>query len=263
MNGTNLAYELTGRGATVVFLHGFTLDLRMWDDQVTAFNRRFQVLRYDQRGFGRSDLPDHAVPYSPTEDLRALLVFLGISKVHLVGLSAGGALAIDFALAHPDSVDRIVLVDSALDGHTWSVGFRRSLFQIDELAGKEGVEAARDRWLSQPLFGPARENAELAKRLIEILQDYSGWHWLHENVAQGLNPRAATRLSSIRRPTLVVVGDRDLPDFRQISRRLAEGIPGALEIVVSSAGHLVNMETPDEFNRLVLGFLASGPSEPA
>ena len=94
-NGTRLYYEAAGAGHPVVLLHGFTFDTTMWDDQFLPLAQHFRVIRYDMRGFGRSDLPG-AESYSHVDDLKALLDHLGISQAHLVGLSKGGAIALDF-----------------------------------------------------------------------------------------------------------------------------------------------------------------------
>jgi len=260
VNGTHLVYELKGQGPVVILLHGFTLDLRMWDDQLPALLPPFRVLRYDRRGFGRSDLPEPGVQFSPVEDLRALLVYLGISKAHLMGQSAGGGFAVNFALEHPEFVDRIVLVDSALEGFRLSDGYSQSYDEIDKVAASLGVEAARALWLSHPLFAPAREQPEVANRLAAIVRDYSGWHWLHDSVSPRLDPPAAKRLGSIRHPTLVMAGQRDVPDHLEVTRLLAEGIPRAQEVVIPGAGHMLNLEAPTEFNRRVLEFLQSSPA---
>ncbi|MCI4333061.1 MAG: alpha/beta fold hydrolase [Thermoplasmata archaeon] len=264
VGGTHLCYDLHGEGPVVVFLHGFTLDLRMWEDQLPAFVPRFRVLRYDLRGFGRSDLPSVGAPYRPADDLRALLSSLGLSRVHLVGLSAGGAVALDFALEHPDLVGRLVLVDSALGGFEWSPAVVEGWDRIDRLAQADGVEAARQAWLADPLFEGARNRPEVRERLETILREYSGWHWLQESPSRGADPPAVQRLASVASPTLVLVGEHDLPDFHRIATVLAEGIPSARRVSVPGAGHMLNMEAPAEFNRLVLEFLDSpAPSRQA
>ena len=97
-----LYYEVAGAGPAVVFVHGFTLDTRMWDDQWTVFGERYRVVRYDLRGFGRSEA--EPVPYSDLDDLLALLNCLDIERAHLVGLSMGGMVLVHFALTHPRRV---------------------------------------------------------------------------------------------------------------------------------------------------------------
>ena len=96
VNGTRLYYETAGRGLEVVLIHGGLVDSRLWDAQVGPLSKRFRVVRYDLRGFGRSAAADG--PFSHLEDLRALLDFLKIERASLVGLSLGGIIAADFAL---------------------------------------------------------------------------------------------------------------------------------------------------------------------
>src|SRR5579863_9031077 len=113
-NGTNLYYEVMGEGHPLVLVHGGYMDRRMWDDQFAAFARHYRVIRYDVRGFGKSELPP--VPYTDRQDLHTLLSFLGIEKTYLVGLSLGGEIAIDFTLDYPDMVDALILVGSSISG---------------------------------------------------------------------------------------------------------------------------------------------------
>jgi 3-oxoadipate enol-lactonase len=119
VNDTHLCWEMAGQGQTVVLLHGFTLDSRMWDDQFLALAQHFQVIRYDLRGFGRSAVPT-AAPYAHEADLAGLLDQLGIAQAHLVGLSKGGAVALNFALTYPRRTASLVLIDAVLPGYAWS-----------------------------------------------------------------------------------------------------------------------------------------------
>jgi alpha/beta superfamily hydrolase len=107
INGTRLHYEIKGKGHTIVLIHGGLADSRLWDDQFTKFSKNFRVIRYDLRGFGKSDFPVGA--FSHVEDLYALLKFLKVEKVSLVGLSLGGIIAADFTLEHPETVEALVL----------------------------------------------------------------------------------------------------------------------------------------------------------
>lgn len=109
-----LYYEQVGKGPDVVLIHGFTLDRRMWDSQVPALAEHFRVTRYDVRGFGRS-IPVVG-PHDPTADLRSLLDHLKIRQAHIVGMSMGGSIAIDFALSQPERVARLVLIGADMSG---------------------------------------------------------------------------------------------------------------------------------------------------
>ena len=102
-NGAKIYYEVAGGGPPLVFVHGYALDRRMWDDQFEIFAPRYRVVRYDLRGFGRSGVPT-AAPFSNHDDLRRLFDVLGIERAHICGLSMGGGVTIDFALEYPDRV---------------------------------------------------------------------------------------------------------------------------------------------------------------
>ena len=108
VNGTQLYYEVAGEGQPLVLVHSGGFDRRLWDEQCTTFADHYQVIRYDVRGHGES--PPPTKPYSDAEDLDRLLQWLQVEKVHLVGLSLGGRIIIDFALAHPEMVDTLLLV---------------------------------------------------------------------------------------------------------------------------------------------------------
>jgi 3-oxoadipate enol-lactonase len=256
VNDARLYYQTVGAGAPMVLLHGFGLDQRMWEDQAEALADRFLVIRYDQRGYGRSSLPT-TQPYSHADDLHGLLTHLKASPAHVVGLSNGGRIALRFTLAYPQSVRSLTLVDAALDGHAWSADWQ-ALWKVMDCTAKAGdVAGAKRLWLEHPLFGAAREQPGVAARLAQMVQDYSGWHWLHSDPGVAAGAPAVQRLSEIRVRTLVMVGERDLPDFHTVADTLSLGIAGAVRVLVPGVGHMINMEAPLEFNRQLIDFVGA------
>jgi pimeloyl-ACP methyl ester carboxylesterase len=115
VNGTKLYYEVVGEGQPLVLVHAGSFDRRIWDEQFTAFADHYKVIRYDVRGHGKSALPTK--PYSDTEDLYRLLQWLHVEKAHLVGLSLGGRIIIDFTLAHPEMVGTLILKAGSRSSH--------------------------------------------------------------------------------------------------------------------------------------------------
>jgi len=232
----------------------------MWDEQLPVLVSHFRVIRYDARGFGRSGRADTA--FQAHADLYALLRHLEVSRASLVGLSLGGRIAIDFALDHPEMVEKLVLAGPGLSGWkdwsaedtTWIVVARRAARARDSV----GMALA---WLTSDYMRPAMEQPRLATRLRAIASD-NATYWMglarHGEVERDADPPALGRLAAIRSPTLLLVGDRDSPVIRRIVDTLALSIPGAAVRVIHAAGHMVNMEAAAAFNRAVLAFLQGG-----
>lgn len=256
VNGTHLYYEQAGYGHPLVLIHGFTLTTQMWEDQFAVFARHYRVIRYDMRGFGRSALSIEE-PFTAVDDLRALLDALGVSRTIVLGLSRGGGVAIDFALAYPECTSALVLVDPALHGWAWSEDFSQSMDELAVTAQTQGVEAARQRWLTHPFFLPVQERPELAARLAQIVASYSGWSWLHASLERDADLPTPRPLEQISVPTLLVMGERDIGEFQAIARHIASSIPQLTKRVLPGVGHMANMEAPEAFNEVVLNFLGN------
>jgi 3-oxoadipate enol-lactonase len=127
---------------------------------------------------------------------------------------------------------------------------------VGTIGRKSGVEAARAHWLSLDLFSSVREKPAIFARLTEMITDYSGWHWTHDDPRQEVSPPAVDRLGEIAAPTLVVAGERDLPDWRRMCAIVAERVPGAQYVEMPGVGHFPPLEAPAAFMETVMAFLA-------
>ena len=253
VNNTRLYYERTGSGPAVVLLHGGNLDSRMWDDQYVPLSRTFTVVRYDIRPYGRSATTEKG--FSSVEDLRALLDHLQISRASLVGLSLGGRIAVDFTLAYPERVDKLVLMGPGLTGFHFKVEEDQQMKKALDRAAAGDAKGAMDLWLEHPMMQPAMSNAIRAERIRTIARDNLR---IWERLAVGervSNPPAIQRLSEIRKPTLLIVGEKDVPDIHAIIKLLGTGISGSRTEVIPGAGHMPNMEAPVRVNELLAAFL--------
>jgi 3-oxoadipate enol-lactonase len=244
-----LAFETRGEGVPLVFIHGFSFDMRSWDAQVEVLSRYFQVVRYDLRGFGRSSMP--AGPYSHVQDLRALIESLALSAPVVIGLSLGANIALSCALDHPHAVRGLVLASSGLPGFAWSEP--RPPDAAAAVAKSQGVEHARQFWLNHPLFAAARRSPTVFTRLRRMIEEYSGWHWCNVNPAAQAG--VIDRLSECTTPTLVMSGDLDVLGYRQIAAKLSREIPGAALLTFPDAGHVINEEDSSGFSAAVLDFV--------
>ncbi len=248
-SSSGLAYWSSGSGPAVVLLHGSNLDHRMWDDQVRVLEPEFRVIRYDLRAHGESALPE--APFSASRDLAELLDELNVERASLVGLSLGGQIAIDFALEFPDRVGRLVLASPGVSGFQPSE--MPSFFQdlMGALQARD-FERANEVLLETPLMWAPEGKRELVAEMVR--GNVELWT-VPPNLVQFPQPPSLERLEELKVPTLVLVGDQDAGFMQQLARTVAERAPGARIEVVEGGHHLLNLSSPDEFQRRMLEFL--------
>ncbi|HEX6130184.1 MAG TPA: alpha/beta hydrolase [Actinomycetota bacterium] len=257
-DGARLAFDDVGEGPCVALLHPGLWDRRTWDDQLSSFPAAgFRTVRFDFRGYGRSSRLG-GEPYSYVDDLVALLDALGVDQAALVGCSVGAQVAIDATLEHPDRVWALVAVAPGLDGveplpehEAWYDGIEGP---IDE-AIERGDVGEGMRLLLEHVWSPLGTDDEGGRRILAIAMDNVHTLTMDESASRGLDPPAARRLHEIDVPTLVLKAEHDPPDSRRIGDLIAAGIPGAREMLVEGADHVVNLRVPERFDEVVLGFL--------
>jgi len=242
--------EVAGQGPALVFIHGFGLDMAMWDRQFEHFSRTHQVIRYDLRGFGRSSRPVGA--YDHVADLVHLLKALGVSSASLVGLSLGANVALNLALVEPGVVNALVVASPGLAGYAWTQA--RPPEEAQAHAKQYGVESAQAFWFEHALFASTRAIPQASADLQAAIQRYDGWHW--EN-ANPMRPFGLTEagLADIAIPSLVLSGALDVEGYREIAQIVAAGLPAARLVVFADAGHMMNLDDPDGFNAQVRSML--------
>lgn len=266
VSGIKLFYEVAGDGHPLILLHEGIADSRMFDDQFDVFARRYRVVRFDIPGFGQSDLPPQDRPFSFHEILHGLLDFLGIERIYLLGMSMGGAIALDFTLAYSGIVDALILVAPGVSGYqmtSLNEGAYKLIGEEVEEATKRGdYERASELeirvWVDGPDRTPQEVDPAVRQRMYEInLENYRRVGNVEFPEPQELEPPAITRLGEVTVPTCLIVGDKDVREMLAVIDKLEQGIPGARKVVMRDVAHALNMERPDEFNRIVLDFLAS------
>ena len=257
VNKTRLYYEIAGSGDALVLIHGNFGDNRHWDGQFEALAKNYKVIRYDVRGYGKSSLPVEGESYSNHDDLKALLEHLGISNAHVCGLSMGSGIAVDFALVYPE------MCESLIPTGPWAFGYNSpataELFEvfgkISSVLKKNGTKAAANCWSDSPYFKSTFKNPKVLERFREISYDFSFWNFMNEDPVIYVEPPAAQQLGKLSLPTLIVTAEYDLEACREIADLMEQKNPNAKKIVIAGAGHCMNMEKPDEFNKAVLDFL--------
>lgn len=257
-NGARIYYEVDGHGPAAAFIHAGVADLRMWDDQVAALRDDYRVIRYDTRGFGRTETD--AVEFSNRADLIALLDHLGEEQAHVVGLSRGGQIALDTAIEYPDRVRTLTVAAGGVGGYEspveppmemWDAS--DALEEAKDWLGLADLETAY--WADGPGQPADRVPAIRARVHDWVLTTYRAEK--QEGQPIRLDPPADGRLAELRAPLLVLLGTLDDPGTSDAMRHLAASVPGA-RLEVFETAHMINLEQPDRFNALLREHLARG-----
>ena len=260
VNSVELNYEVHGDGYPLVLAHGYTASMQMWADQIPAFAKKYRVVIYDSRGHGASDAPTDLSQYdlwTCVEDQRALMDHLGIGEAYVGGLSMGGMIAMRFALKYPQRVRALLLCDTepGLGGphRQWLNALYGG---SEELVRSEGVGGWLKRmWpLIAQAFPPEDQLPPGARRHIEGLEHMSPYGFLGGAQALSQQDNVLERLSEIRVPTLIIVGDQDL--FLAPSRTMQQRIAGNQFVLIHNSLHGTAVWQPQAFTTAVLDFLA-------
>lgn len=260
-NGGQLYYETHGTGTPLLFVHAGFQDHTMWNDQVAHFSKKYKVIVFDVPGHGQTT----AGPERPqaADVILALMNGLKLEKTALVGLSLGGAMATDFAVQHPQKVSKLVLVGSGLSG--WDENRKVDTTTTQYITALMGALNNKDTAGAATVFvqnwfaGPARSRANFSDKLWQ-----EGYAITHQNMlkhkASGwprfAQPAAIHQLSALTMPVLIITGEIDMPEVLLMNRWLKEHIPNARQVLLPGVAHMVNLEQPDQFNKLLDDFLS-------
>ncbi len=260
IGNASLYYETAGKGSPLLLLHSGIADHRMWAEQCREFAKHFRVIVPDFRGYGKSPAPNE--PFRHYEDICGLIQYLGVESANVVGCSLGGKAAMELAIAHPETVDHLVLVAPGLAGYEYRD--KETLAKdaiLEGLIASGKSEEAADLLVDIWVVGLKRERKTVdsgARTLVRqmILENYASVVDKYPESPPEFD--MISRLGEIRAPTLVMIGDSDLPDMLDISKLIAERVAGARRHVVPDAAHLPNLEHGMLFNQTVMDFLGQG-----
>ncbi|MDH4156346.1 MAG: alpha/beta fold hydrolase [candidate division Zixibacteria bacterium] len=235
----------------VIFLHGFTLDHRMWVANAHFFRDYYRVLLLDAKGHGLSDSPGTGYSRADrVEDLRAYMDALRLDKAHVVGLSMGGSTAIGLALDHQDRLASLTLVDTGAAGFSAGVKIER----IDRLVREKGLEAARRKWMDGALVWYKKDKEHIRALMHTMITEHSGAVWLDPQRGRYPRENDLERVHEIKVPTMIFVGELDRI-FLPLAEKLHERISGSRLSIFEGVGHMLNLEAPEKFNRELKVFL--------
>ena len=262
-DGCTLYFEETGRGTPVIFVHEFAGDMRSWEPQMRHFGQRYRAISFNARGYPPSDVPDSPASYSQAraaDDILVVMDKLGIGKAHIVGLSMGGFATLHFGFRHPARAFSLVVAGCGYGAEPGQrERFKAEAATIAETLLQDGMQSFAGRYA----FGPTRvqfENkdprgfAEFARMLGEHSALGSANTQLGCQAERPSLYELVEEMKALTVPTLVLTGDEDWPCL-QPALLMKQTIPSAALSVMPNCGHTINIEDPDQFNRLVSDFI--------
>jgi pimeloyl-ACP methyl ester carboxylesterase len=261
IGNAQLYYETAGQGIPMVMIHAGVADRRQWNNEFAFFAQNYQVLRYDMRGYGKSEPVDGE--FNHMDDLLAVLNALGLYEpVVIMGCSMGGGLAMDFALTYPSRVKALILVGSGPSGLELDMA-APAKFADAEKAFEAGdldlvAEIETQIWFD----GLGRTPEQVDPSMRKLVYEMNRQALAHEVKQLGKRlPNAPAlafdRLADIKIPVLIIVGAHDTPYILAAADYMMERIPSVQKVTIEDAAHLPNLDQPEEFQGIVTNFLES------
>ena len=248
-------YDVSGRGGpAVVFIHGWSHNLSVWDDQVAALNSRYRVVRFDTRGYGKSS--GYSDPSADPQDLLTLLEALHIPRAYIVGHSRGGDVALRFAATYPQRVSGLVLEGAFPEGFPAPPEIGQFFASLSSVAKTNGLDSAGKLLLTNQIAWVPPGRNDITERYRHLWASYSGKDLLNPQPESHRVPVPTTeQIRGMRVPTLVIVGDHEAPFIAAAADSLARWIPGAKKVVIPNAGHGAHFAQPASFNSALMDFI--------
>lgn len=251
--------EIAGEGPAVILAHAGYLDTRMWDAQFAALaGAGYQVIRFDHFGHGRT-LDGKNTPFH-WEVFEAILDHYGISRAAIIGCSMGSRAAIEFAIEKPGRVSAMVLGSPGVNGYDFGKDdlLRPLLGELIDAYSENDTMRAVEAFTRSWTDGPHRTGSDVKEsirmQVQGMIRERYKLHGFRKNALE-IHPKAIGSLPAIETPCLVITGDLDMPCIKDIAGILREEIPNAQVHVIGGAGHMCNMEKPEEYNRIVTDYL--------
>jgi 3-oxoadipate enol-lactonase len=256
VDGGQIYYETCGSGPqAIVLVHDGVVNSASFDDMWPILCKDFRVVRYDRRGYGKS--PAATAPYSPQEDLAAVMAAAKMDHASLAGFSFGGGLAVSYAILHPEQVDRLVISGASINGFQPTKAFGKAVTRImlPMIVGNFDAvvdNAAKSGWIMAPGHDAAKAKAlAILKASPQDLR-----HQMKDPIKPW--PADTVRMPGLKVPTLILIGDHDIADNQATAGAAQALIPGSRREVIDDAGHLMQLEHPKEIAELIADFVKKG-----
>lgn len=253
-------YEQKGTGIPLIMIHAGVADSRQWNNEFQLFSQEFQAVRYDMRGYGKSNPVDGV--FSHLGDLNSLIEALEIDPPYiLMGCSMGGGLALDYALANPEKVEALIMVGSGPSGLELDVGEPEKFSDVEKAFENGDLDLAAEIETQIWFVGIDRAPDKVDPRMRQLAYDMNRTAIGHEVKQLGKRQvdtdyPAFERLDEINTPLLIIVGAQDIPYMHAAADYMMNKLDSAQKIIIDNAAHLPNMDQPQQFFQIVSQFLA-------
>jgi pimeloyl-ACP methyl ester carboxylesterase len=261
IDNAKIYYETAGKGTPLVMIHAGVADRRQWNNEFTAFAQSYQVIRYDMRGYGKSEPVDG--DFNHMSDLVSLLHALEIhGPLILMGCSMGGGLAMDFALTYPSRVKALIMVGSAPSGLELDAPAPSKFADVEKAFEAGDLDLVAEIETQIWFDGRDRTPEQVNQTMRKMLWEMNRIALAHEVKQLGKRlPNTETptfdRLGDLNIPVLVIVGAHDTAYILAAADYMVEKIPSARKVIIEDAAHVPNMDQPQEFQGVVRDFLVS------
>ncbi len=259
INGASLHYETAGRGQPLVMLHAGVADSRQWNNEFRTFAARHRVIRYDMRGYGRSE--PVAGEFTHLADFIALLDHLEVERpIIAMGCSMGGGIAMDYALEHPGDVAALIMVASGPGGLALDVPAPAKFADVEAAMAAGDLDLVCEIETQIWFDGIGRTATQVDPTMRRLAYTMNHTALAHQKAGLGTRLRdasiaAAARLADVRIPVLIIVGEHDIPYIHAAGQHMAKHLADATKVELDDAAHLPNMDHPEAFQRIVTDFI--------
>ena len=263
IDNARLYYEMAGQGVPLVMIHAGVADSRQWNNEFAFFARSHRVLRYDMRGYGKSEPVNGE--FSHMDDLVAVLDAVGLREPAVfMGCSMGGGLAMDFALMYPSRMRALIMVGSGPSGLELDVPTPPKFAEVEKAFEAGDLDLVAEIETQIWFDGMGRTPEQVNQSMRKLLYEMNRQALTHEVKQLGKRlPNTQTpafdRLSDLKIPVLIIVGAHDTPYILAAADHMVRKIPSAQKVIIEDAAHLPNMDYPEEFQAIVTNFLEDLP----
>jgi len=266
---TRLYYEECGQGEPLILLHEQAVDCHMWDDVFFKLAKNFRVIRYDLRGYGKSDNPESGYGYLHVDDLKNLMDALKIKKAHFAGLSLGGMALTEFIALYPDRVLSATISSGAVSEYPNRTEMPKNILKIyndtiyalkkDEVvkAKLRGLDSEKNDWKKMMRSVSGEHYRDISQDLNKMIDNWTCWQLLNPETDAFIGTQAEVLLASQKKKPriLLIIGQRDSARSKKSMQRMAILCPEAKIQLMSDIGHFTCMESPDKFVEKMLTFI--------